>query len=438
MTKARRDGAYLVFLGGVIFAMIGFLAAAFLTHPISDFRFNYTSIRCLVEKVDPYKQSEFLRVLQADGVTLPSGFQGDHAREMAQYMYPPTSFILAPFGILPWPIATTLWTALICGVFFLAAYLMWQVAAEYAPLLAGFQVFFVLASAQLLLVTGNALGLVVGLCIIAVWCIVHGRFVPAGVLCFAVSLMIKPHDAALVWLYFFLAGGVYRKRALQTLLTTVALTLPLTVWVTYISPHWLQELRANLAVLNSRGHLNDPGPSSMAGHGAAMVISLQSVISFFRDDPHFYNTVSYLVSGAMLIVWCITVLRSRPTQERTWLALAGISALTMLPVYHRTGDAKLLLLAVPACAMLWAKGSAVGRGAVIVTTAAIILAGEIQWLIYLGILHLLPLPSTSAGVELRMASQVLPVPLILLVVSLFYVWVYARSVPERAAVEVAN
>lgn len=432
MTKARRDGLYLVLLGGAIFAIFGVVGGVFLQHPISDFRFNYISVRCLMQNVDPYRQSEFLRVMQEDGQSLGSGFQRDHAREMAQYMYPPTSFVLAPFGIPPWPIASLLWTLTICGVFFLGAYLMWKVAADYAPVLSGFLVFLILATAQLLLVTGNALGLVLGLCLIAVWCIVEERFAAAGVLCLAVSLMIKPHDAGLVWLYFLLAGGTYRKRALQTLVATIVLSVPLLIWATHVSPHWLSELRGNLAILNSRGHLNDPGPSSMAGHGAAMVISLQSAISLFRDDPRFYNTVSYLVCGAMLIVWSITVLKSRPTKERTWLALAAISALTMLPVYHRSGDAKLLLLAVPACAMLWAKGNTVGRVAVAVTTAGVFLTGEIQWIIYLGILRHLPPPSTLSGLELRMLSQVLPVPLILLVVSLFYLWVYTQSTSREA------
>jgi hypothetical protein len=163
-----------------------------------------------------------------------------------------------------------------------------------------------------------------------------------------------------------------------------------------------------------------------------MIINLQSVISLFRNDPHFYNPVSYLVCGAILIVWSITVLSARPTREGTWLALAAISALTMLPVYHRTGDAKLLLLAIPACAILWAKGNTVGRVAVAVTTAGVLLTGDIQWLIYLGILRHLPLPSTQSGVELRMASQIFPIPLILLTVALFYLWVYARREPEAA------
>jgi hypothetical protein len=438
MTKARRDGLYLVFLGGAIFAIIGIFGGVFLPHPTSDFRFNYNSVRCLIQNVDPYKQSEFLRVMQKDGPSPGAGFLSDGAAmEMTQYIYPPTSLVWAPFGILPWPIASLLWTLTICGLFFLGAYLMWKVAADYAPLLSGFQVLCVLASAPLLLVIGNACGLVISLCLIAAWCIVEERFAAAGALCLAVSLMIKPHDAGLIWLYFLLAGGTYRKRALQALGATVVLSIPLLIWVTHVSPHWLAELQGNLAVQNSPGHVSDPGPSSMAGHGAGMIINLQSVISFFRNDPLFYNPVSYLVCGVLLIVWSITVLSARPTRERTWLALAAISALTMLPVYHRTGDAKLLLLAIPPCAILWAKGNTVGRVAAVVTTAGVLLTGDIQWLIYLGILRHLPLPLTQSGVELRMASQIFPIPLILLAVSLFYLWVYTRSGSRESAAQPA-
>jgi hypothetical protein len=438
MTKARRDGLTLVFLGGAVFAIFGIAIWAFAQHPMSDFRLNYTNIRCVLQNVDPYKQSEFLRVMRKDGQSFGSESLRDQAaREMTQYIYPPTSLVLVPFGILPWPIANLMWTITICVAFCLSAYLMWRVAADYSPVLSGVLVFLILASSQLLLVIGNACGLVVALGLIAVWCIVEERFAAVGVLCLAVSLMIKPHDVGLIWLYFLLAGGVYRKRALQTLGATVVLSIPLLIWVTHVSPHWLAELQGNLAVQNARGHVSDPGPTSMAGHGVGMVINLQSAISFFRDDPHFYNAVSYLVCGAMLIVWSITVLKSRPTRERTWLALAAISALTLLPVYHRTGDAKLLLLAVPACAMLWAKGNTVGRAAVAVTAAGVLLTGEIQWMIYLGILRHLPLPSTSLGVELRMASQVFPIPVILLAMSLFYVWVYAKSRSREITTESA-
>ena len=56
--------------------------------------------------------------------------------------------------------------------------------------------------------------------------LLFGNYKLAGILCMAVSLAIKPHDSGLVWFYFLLAGGVYRKRALQTLAVTVLLALP--------------------------------------------------------------------------------------------------------------------------------------------------------------------------------------------------------------------
>ena len=98
---------------------------------------------------------------------------------------------------------------------------------------------------------------------------------PAGILCLAVSLAIKPHDAGLVWLYFLLAGGVYRKRALQTLLITVVLGLSAFLWVSHVAPHWMRDWRSNLAAISAHGGLNEPGPASVTGRTAGMVIDLQ-------------------------------------------------------------------------------------------------------------------------------------------------------------------
>ncbi len=112
----------------------------------------------------------------------------------------------------------------------------------------------------------------------------------AGVVLLALSLELKPHDTGLVWLYFLLAGGAYRKRALQTFALTVALALPPVLWVFHVSPHWTQELSANLSVTSVRGGINDPGPSSIDESGSGMIIDLQTVISVFRDTPRFYNS----------------------------------------------------------------------------------------------------------------------------------------------------
>jgi hypothetical protein len=88
---------------------------------------------------------------------------------------------------------------------------------------------------------------VVSLSAVAVWCFLRERFVLAGILCLAVALAVKPQDSGLVWLYFLRAGGVYRKRALQTLLATAVLSLPGVLWVWHASPHWFAEWQSNVA-----------------------------------------------------------------------------------------------------------------------------------------------------------------------------------------------
>jgi hypothetical protein len=89
----------------------------------------------------------------------------------------------------------------------------------------------------------------------------------------------------------------------------------------------------------------------------------------------------------LLIVWAFVTLRSRPSPRRTWLALAAIAALTMLPVYHRAQDTKLLLLTVPACAMLWAEGGRIGRLALLVTSAGFVLTGDLPWVVILSLIE---------------------------------------------------
>ena len=87
-----------------------------------------------------------------------------------------------------------------------------------------------------------------------------------------------------------------------------------------------------------------------------------------------------------------------PISKDDWLALAAIAALSMLPVSHHLYDTKLLLLTVPACAMLWAEGGLTGWLALVVNTVGFALTGDLSRLILLAFikhLHLavMKLPS---------------------------------------------
>jgi hypothetical protein len=250
--------------------------------------------------------------------------------------------------------------------------------------------------------------------------------------CLAISLAIKPHDTGLVWLYFLLAGGAYRIRALQTLLVTVVLGLAAIGWITPTSPHWMQELHSNLLADSAPGGVNNPGLASPNGRTVSMVIDLQSAVAVFRDDPLIYNSVSYIVCGMLLLTGAVRTLRSRFSQRGPLLALAAIAPLTMLVAYHRPCDAKLLLLAVPACAMLWAEGGRIGRLALLVTAAGIVATSDLPLLVFLAFTRNIPLSTAGLSGQMLTVALARPVPLILLVMGIFYLWIYLQCEPARS------
>jgi hypothetical protein len=315
---------------------------------------------------------------------------------------------------------------LTCAAFLLAAFLMWDLGSRSAPLICGFLLCLFVIDQELLIEIGNAAGVVVALCLIAVWCFLRKRFELAGVLCLALSLAIKPHDSGLVWLYFLTAGGVFRKRALQAVLCVIVLCVPAILWVHHLGPNWMAELHQNLAAASGPGGINDPGPSGFDPRFyGSNAVSLQSAVSIFRADPHFYNLMSYLICGTVLIIWFIIGVRSRFSPSLAALALAPLAALSMLPVYHRQHDTCLLMLTVPACTLLWSEGQSIGRWALFITAGVAVLLSNLS-LQFLAIVSA-PIRAATSGLAGQMLTLLLtrPAPIVLLALVVFYLWAYS-------------
>jgi len=439
MTKERLDGVYLLLLGGAVFLLFGVLLENIAPAPMSDFKAIYYSARAVIHHSNPYGDGTILREFQADGGQFPSDpvISRSVQRAILVCINLPTSlFLVAPFTYLAYGTAQVLWMTVMAASLLVAAFLMWDLGAGFNPVIAGALAGFVLANSEVLLIIGNAAAIVIGLCLVAVWCFVRNRFVLIGVVCLAFSLAFKPHDAGFVWLYLLLAGGALRKRAIQVLALVILICVPAMLWMSHVAPHWMQDLHANLAATSARGDLNDPGPSSTGAHTLGMVVSLQTVFSILRDDPAFYNPAAYLMIGPLVLVWALVTIRSRFSTDRMWLALAAISALSLLPVYHRIYDAKLLLLSIPACAMLWAEGGLLGWLSVGITTLALVVTSDLPWVIFTMVLsRLRPSMPWLSGSVLN-ALIVFPAPTALLAMSIFYLWVYAgRSSRKKSAIE---
>ena len=431
MTSSRRIGLLFLLLCSGLSIVWGTAAQRGAPGGILDFQAVYYGTRCLLHHCDPYNESQLQRLFLAEDRDLPSGPNKYMQVVTLDVNLPTTSLIVAPLAMLPWKTAHLAWMILTGCTLIFAALLMWDVGTDFSPALPSLLIGFLLANLEHLFVGGNAAGIVVGSGIIAAWCFLKDRYAAAGVLCLAVSLAIKPHDAGFVWLYFLLAGGTYRRRALQTLAVTVVIGAATLLWVSHVAPHWLPELRSNLATTSAHGALNDQGPDSMTGRTPGMVVDLQGVVSIFRDDPRFYNPVSYLVCGSLLLLWAVKTLKLRASAENAWLALAAMVPLTMLVTYHRPNDAKLLLLTVPACAMLWARGGRSGRLAALVTTAGILFTADIPLSILVILANALHVTATGFTGTILTVALTRPASVALLIMTIFYLWVYVRDAPDR-------
>jgi hypothetical protein len=396
---------------------------------IVDFKVVYIGTRCLLRGCDPYNENQLMKVYLSEGGKPPS--TADEASRVRQVValqvYFPTAFLyIAPFALLPWVTAHWLWSLLTAAVVTFAAFLMWTLGQRKAPGATFYLISFMLVNSGILFAGGNPAGISVGMCLVAVWCFLEDRFVVGGLFCLAASLALKPHDSGLVWLYFLLAGGALRARAIRAAAVATILGLPAFLWISHASPHWAQELHSNLIATSARGGITDPGPASLSGSGGGMIIDLQTIISIFRNDPSFYNPIAYSICGLLLFAWMFVTLRSRATSANAYLALAAIAPLSMLPLYHRPHDAKLLLLTIPACAMLLAERGSLGKVGLVLNSAAIVLTADLP----LGAIAILTKGSTvsTEGFWACVLTALVhrPVPLSLMALSVFYLGVYMR------------
>jgi hypothetical protein len=433
MKTSRRTALFFILCSCGISVFWGSIIAHRSPVGLTDFKAVFYGSRCLIDRGDPYRSADILAAYLGDGQQIPTEpMMGDLFRRafLVCVNLPTAMFLIIPFAWMPFFPAYLLWALAMTVGLTLSSFLIWDLATAKSSPIALLLVCVLCANCVIPFTNGNTASIVISLCVIAVWCFLRDRFVPAGLVCLALGLAIKPHDAGLVWLYFLLAGGIYRKRAWQTLAIEIAICLPAVLWVNHIVPNWLPELRDNLHLAGMRGGLNDPGPAAIGFHQPDAIISLQALISVFRNDPRIYIPISLLVAGALVLLWIVVTLRSQASERNAWIALAAIAPLTMLVTYHRQHDAKLLLLTIPACALLWSERGVAGWLALLTNSAAILITADIP-ATYLSIItsH----QSVGAGFfgELKAALLVRPIPIALLFLACFYLGVYMKQIGRK-------
>jgi len=420
-----RAGLVLLFIGLAALWSTDIRRSPLMKTGMLDFGEIYYGARCALHHEDAYDPSTVLQEFKAAGGQFPADpveAKKEPVIITVGVNLPTALFLTSPLARLPWPLAQTVWMVLTSLALALGAFLMWDLGGESSSTVAGWLACFMLLNCAYIFDVGNIAGLTAGLTLIAAWCFLRDRYALCGVVLLALGLVLKPHDAGFVWLCFLLAGGAMRKRALQACGAAGLLALASVLWISVSSPHWMQELHRNLAEVSVRGGTSDPSLSGITGRGIGSIIDLQSALSLLWNNPHFYFPAGYLLGGGLLLVWAVVVLRGRSSERKVKLALAAVSILLLLPIYHRPYDAKLIMLAIPACAMVWAEGGRRRWTMLAMTWAAVLATSDIpRALILMWAQSLYPssgeMPSVQAGAIITAVG-----PAVLFCAGCYYLW----------------
>jgi hypothetical protein len=347
----------LVFVVAAIYSLSAGIYRAM--HFSKDFIPVYGGARCLLHGCNPYDPSALEHeYLQAGGNANLLG--ADFWRAYIP-VYPPSTFlVLSPLALFPFPIVKPLWALINGGLFVAAAGVVLFASPPRYQWLSTILVslFLVVKVNTSLLAQGNPTPFAIALLILGTVLFVRGRSIPVATVALMLSLAVKPQMGGLIALYL-LFKKIHWRPVLVAMAGAVAILLiaGLILQAHPGSHEWGPALRANVAKSVQPGQINDPRPENT---GALGIVNLQTITSVFFADAKIFNAVAFGIFAVMLAMWIAAALRAAPGSDDHFLLIAALAVLSLLPVYHRSGDDLLLLLTVPAIILILEKRRALG------------------------------------------------------------------------------
>ncbi len=334
-------------------------------HSSNDFVPVYTGARCLLDGCDPYDTTQLEQQFFQGG-----GLRGElPSWQIDVPVYPPSTFlVLSPLALLQFPFARLVWFLLNGCLFVIAAGLVHSICPSSHRWLATVLVSFILVTAAILLVLAQPAVLAIALLAIGSYLFLRGRLLGLGAGLLMLSLAVKPQIGGFIVLYF-LAQRIYWRYAAVALAGAAAILLCAGLILGHHprSAGWASTLRANLSATLSPGGSADPRP---ANHQAVGDENLQTLSSIFFADARRFNAVAYAVFLALLAAGILAARKTNAGLERHFLVLGALSVLTLMPVYHRFYDTRLLLLSIPAVVIVFGKRRLLGALIAVLTVLA--------------------------------------------------------------------
>jgi Glycosyltransferase family 87 len=351
------------------FSALAFFAAGAtrFVHASNDFVPVYTGARCLLHGCNPYVPAQLEQQF----------FQGGgHRDEIPSWeidvpVYPPSTFlVLSPVGALSFPMARLLWFLLNGGLFVTAATLILSLCPKPYTWLATILVSIFLLTSPILLVLAQPALFAISLAVISIYLFLRGRLLPLAALVGMLSLAVKPQIGGLL-LLCLLVRRIHWRHVAIAMGGALAILLCGSLILRHHpqSASWQTTLRDNLTATLAAGGSADPRPANQQAIGD---VNLQALTSIFLPDAKQFNAAAYLIFVTLGVAWLAAVLRLASDQESHLLALASLAVLTLLPVYHRFYDTRLLLLTVPAVVLIFKKHKTLGSIMSVFTVLAIV------------------------------------------------------------------
>lgn len=257
-------------------------------------------------------------------------------------VYPPTAYVLiSPFTFLHWRAANLLWSILgLVGVGSLA----YTIPGIAGLTFAGNRAWFVAACVfcavplQTSLHVANSSAIAIAVCVLGVYLAGSRKELFSGLL-LAIGMCLKPQLG--IWFFIFY---VIRRRWRMVLPATIfagAVTL-IAFSIMPVTPStFLHDYRSNLHYWFDPGRMND---FSAANPFSFQLVNTQVLVGQVFHDNAAATLVAWTLFAVSAMTWGWRMLRC--SVEDDLLALSSVLALGMIPLYHRSYDAAIVLLSL--------------------------------------------------------------------------------------------
>jgi hypothetical protein len=354
-----------ILLLGLAAFYCGFVGAYKGSHYSTDFIPVYTGARCFVSGCNPYDTAQLQAQYFSHGgpVKLPPRWHREPP------VYPPSTFlVVSPLALVSFPTARTIWAILNSLLFLTAIGLVWWMTSQYSGWLPTILASLFFLTSSLMIVLGQPATFAISLVTIGTILFLRNRYTPLASVMLMLSLAVKPQIGGFIVVYLALAK-IHRKQAIWAMAGAVAILIVagFVLKSRPASAHWIADLGTSIANGQAPGEAIDPRPNKREAREFA---NLQPMNAVFISDLETANLMSYGIVLILLGGLAAGVLKSNPSLESHYLALGALAAITMMPVYHRSYDTRLMILAIPAVTIIYHRWA---RSGVVTAAIAILL-----------------------------------------------------------------